>query len=61
VGLGRGLGERQLVDGDGLGEQVVVLGMRVRGQPVAVLGGGDDRFEGAAEVTDVRSFFRLVR
>jgi hypothetical protein len=42
VGLGRGLGERQAVDGGGAGEQVVVPGMGVLRQPLAVLGGGDD-------------------
>jgi len=52
VGLGRGGGERQAVDGGGAGEQVVVAGMGVLRQFLPVLGGGDDGFEGAAEVGD---------
>jgi hypothetical protein len=52
VGFGGGLGERQAVYGGGVGEQVVVLRLRVRREPGAVFGGGDDRFEGAAEVGD---------
>ena len=48
MGLGRGLGERQAVDGGGAGEQVVVPGMGVFRQLLPVLGGGDDGLEGAA-------------
>jgi hypothetical protein len=52
VGLGRGLGERQAVDGGGAGEQVVVPGMGVRWEPCAVPGGRDDDFESAGDVGD---------
>jgi hypothetical protein len=52
VRLGRGLGERQAMDGGGAGEQVVVPGMGVLRQLLPVLGGGDDGLEGAAEVGD---------
>ena len=42
--LGAGLGERQVADGGGQGEEVVVLGTGVRRESRAVLGGGDDGF-----------------
>jgi hypothetical protein len=52
VGLGGGLGERQPTDDGGLGEQVVVLRICVRREPVAVLSGGNYGFESAAQVGD---------
>ena len=52
MGFGGGLGERQAADGGGLGEQVVVLRLSLRRESGAIFGGGDDGFEGAAEVGD---------